>query len=45
QCEQCTRWYHGVCVGFDDERSVPDLWLCGPCRGTAHHVVWQGQGQ
>lgn len=38
QCEQCSNWYHGLCVGFRQEREVPDLWFCRPCRGEVYEV-------
>lgn len=39
QCEQCTNWYHGLCVGFRQEWEVPDLWFCRPCRGEVYEVL------
>lgn len=38
QCEQCSNWYHGLCVGFRQELEVPDLWFCRPCRGEVYEV-------
>lgn len=39
QCEQCSKWYHGLCVGFRQEWQVPDLWFCRPCRGESYQIV------
>lgn len=38
QCEQCSDWYHGLCVGFRQEWEVPDLWFCRPCRGEVYEI-------
>lgn len=39
QCEQCSKWYHGLCVGFSQEREVPDQWFCRPCQGESYHAT------
>lgn len=36
QCEQCSGWFHGVCVGISEETAVPDRWFCNPCIGQPH---------
>ena len=36
QCEQCSGWFHGLCVGFREETAVPDRWFCNPCIGQPH---------
>ena len=38
ECEQCSNWYHGLCVGFRQEWEVPDLWFCRPCRGEVYEA-------
>ena len=44
QCEQCSKWYHGLCVGFRREWEVPDLWFCRPCRGESYGVASNPDG-
>ncbi|CAM9255693.1 unnamed protein product [Ectocarpus fasciculatus] len=39
QCEQCSIWYHGLCVGFRQESEIPDLWICRPCRGESYQIT------
>lgn len=39
QCEQCSNWYHGLCVGFRQEWEVPDLWFCRSCCGEVYEVI------
>ncbi|CAM9435846.1 unnamed protein product [Ectocarpus sp. 4 AP-2014] len=39
QCEQCSTWYHGLCVGFRQESEIPDLWICRPCRGESYQIT------
>ncbi|CAM9926571.1 unnamed protein product, partial [Ectocarpus sp. 13 AM-2016] len=39
QCEQCSTWYHGLCVGFRQEWEIPDLWICRPCRGESYQIT------
>lgn len=39
QCERCSNWYHGLCVGFRQESEVPDLWFCESCRGESSQAV------
>jgi len=39
QCENCSKWYHGLCVGFSQEREVPDQWFCRPCRGESYQAM------
>ncbi len=39
QCEQCSKWYHGLCVGFSQEREIPDQWFCRPCQGESYHTM------
>jgi len=29
-CDQCHRWFHGVCVG-QDENDPPEKWMCDDC--------------
>lgn len=38
QCERCSEWFHGLCVGFREESAVPDLWICRSCRGLTQTV-------
>ena len=32
QCDNCDKWQHGRCMGYDDEDDVPDTFLCHLCR-------------
>jgi hypothetical protein len=30
-CDRCHRWFHGSCVGYDEERP-PSEWVCEDCQ-------------
>ncbi|CAN7995892.1 unnamed protein product, partial [Ixodes pacificus] len=33
QCEACLTWQHGSCFGIEEEKSVPDRYICHLCLG------------
>lgn len=39
QCDHCLVWQHGACVGFKDEKSIPEIYYCEICRPDLHHVT------
>lgn len=32
QCEKCTTWQHILCMGYQDEKSLPETYFCEECR-------------
>lgn len=52
QCDGCSVWQHGGCVGIVDESQNPDKYFCEQCRPKQHEVhidtrgyVFMGQSQ
>ena len=39
QCDTCSRWFHGCCVGFSSEYDVPDIWHCSSCVRSSEEAV------
>jgi hypothetical protein len=38
QCETCTAWQHGLCMGYESEDQLPnDAYHCEQCRPDLHH--------
>ncbi|KAI8928532.1 hypothetical protein BC831DRAFT_393234, partial [Entophlyctis helioformis] len=34
QCDRCEEWFHGACIGVDEEAgSAIDQYFCAPCLG------------
>ncbi|EPX71566.1 histone deacetylase complex subunit Cti6 [Schizosaccharomyces octosporus yFS286] len=44
QCDQCSVWQHGHCVGFQEESDVPDVYFCEVCRPELHKLYQRGRG-
>ncbi|KAL2312317.1 putative histone deacetylase complex subunit cti6 [Schizosaccharomyces pombe] len=44
QCDQCSVWQHGNCVGFADESEVPEVYYCEICHPEFHKVYQRGRG-
>ncbi|EPY50509.1 histone deacetylase complex subunit Cti6 [Schizosaccharomyces cryophilus OY26] len=44
QCDQCSVWQHGHCVGFQKESDVPDVYYCEICRPELHKIYQRGRG-
>ncbi|WBW72546.1 histone deacetylase complex PHD finger subunit Cti6 [Schizosaccharomyces osmophilus] len=44
QCDQCSVWQHGHCVGFQEESDVPDVYYCELCRPELHKLYQRGRG-
>ena len=30
-CDECHRWFHGVCAGFVREQAIMEYWACDEC--------------
>ncbi|EMR10849.1 hypothetical protein PNEG_00995 [Pneumocystis murina B123] len=43
QCDHCLVWQHGACVGFRDEKSIPEIYYCEICRPDLHHVTYKAK--
>ncbi|CAO3632786.1 unnamed protein product [Cunninghamella blakesleeana] len=43
QCDQCEVWQHCICVGFEEEKDIPDQYYCELCRPQNHKVVKIGK--
>lgn len=44
QCESCSVWQHGNCVGIADETSAPDIYWCEQCRPEMHSLFKDEDG-
>lgn len=38
QCESCSVWQHGYCVGINDESVAPEKYWCEQCRPDMHSL-------
>ena len=36
QCDKCSVWQHGFCVGITDSASTPDNYYCEKCKPELH---------
>ncbi|SCU88360.1 LAMI_0D09802g1_1 [Lachancea mirantina] len=46
QCEQCSVWQHGFCVGITEgEDSAPDKYWCEQCKPELHSLYTTDMGQ
>lgn len=36
QCEMCTTWQHGQCMGYAAEKDMPEHYYCEECRPDLH---------
>ncbi|KTW30217.1 hypothetical protein T552_00695 [Pneumocystis carinii B80] len=43
QCDHCLVWQHGACVGFGDEKSIPEIYYCEICRPDLHQVTYKAK--
>lgn len=39
QCDDCSVWQHGYCVGLFTNEDVPDKYLCEICKPESHLIV------
>ncbi|CAX41250.1 histone deacetylase complex subunit, putative [Candida dubliniensis CD36] len=39
QCEKCSVWQHGYCVGLFESQDVPDEYWCESCKPEFHILV------
>ena len=44
QCDGCSVWQHGGCVGIFDEAQSPDKYYCEECRPKHHEVHVDSRG-
>lgn len=44
QCESCSVWQHGNCVGIADENAAPDIYWCEQCRPEMHSLFKDEEG-
>lgn len=44
QCDGCSVWQHGGCVGIFDEAQSPDKYYCEECRPKQHEVHIDSRG-
>lgn len=44
QCDRCSVWQHGGCVGIFDEEKTPDDYFCELCDKKAHQVMRDSRG-
>ena len=44
QCDGCSVWQHGGCVGIFDEATSPDKYYCEDCRPKQHEVHVDARG-
>lgn len=42
QCDSCSVWQHGHCVGFRSEDDVPEQYFCELCRPDLHTIRGRG---
>ncbi|KAG4301573.1 hypothetical protein PCANB_001762 [Pneumocystis canis] len=39
QCDHCLILQHGTCMGFSDEKGIPNIYYCEICRPDLHSVT------
>ncbi|GMF76855.1 unnamed protein product [[Candida] boidinii] len=44
QCEVCSVWQHGFCVGISDEDHSPDKYWCEQCKPNLHKLYTDNYG-
>lgn len=44
QCDGCSVWQHGGCVGIVEESQSPDKYYCEECRPKQHEVHTDSRG-
>lgn len=44
QCDKCSVWQHGFCVGITDNDMVPENYFCEKCRPDYHKLVIRPHG-
>ena len=44
QCDGCSVWQHGGCVGIVEESQSPDKYYCEECRPKQHEVHTDKRG-
>ncbi|KAF2770625.1 hypothetical protein EJ03DRAFT_326248 [Teratosphaeria nubilosa] len=45
QCDGCSVWQHGGCVGIIDEAQSPDKYYCEDCKPKEHRMHTDTRGQ
>ncbi|QPG73676.1 hypothetical protein FOA43_000989 [Brettanomyces nanus] len=44
QCELCSVWQHGYCVGIKTENTAPEKYWCEQCRPDMHYLFMDRYG-
>ena len=44
QCDKCSVWQHGGCMGFLDESLLPEEYYCEQCRPEFHKIIRSSNG-
>lgn len=44
QCDKCSVWQHGGCVGIMDEEKTPEDYFCELCEKRLHQVFTDSRG-
>lgn len=39
QCEQCNKWQHGLCIGYEHEEDCPEEYYCYDCHPELHEKL------
>lgn len=42
QCDKCSVWQHGFCVGLFIDEDVPDKYWCEQCKPELHILIYEG---
>ncbi|KAM9937492.1 hypothetical protein OXX80_002981 [Metschnikowia pulcherrima] len=45
QCDKCSVWQHGYCVGLFIDKDVPDKYWCEECKPVLHIFVNEAAGE
>ena len=44
QCDSCSVWQHGGCMGFLDESTLPEEYYCELCKPEFHKITKNSNG-
>lgn len=39
QCDICSVWQHGGCMGLIDENNLPEEYYCEQCKPELHRII------
>ena len=43
-CDNCSVWQHGGCMGFLEEKQLPDKYYCELCKPDFHKIIRSSNG-